>query len=95
MIEISQGQPQDFQVGFSVVKVWVNENMTPRKYFGNFAVGKTIYDGNNAAIDICGGFNSASPNEVDSALQGYYELLNFVWFEGAQNLFEGPPSNNQ
>ena len=28
-------------------------------------------------------------------IQGYYDVLNFVWFEGAQYLFQGPPSNNQ
>ena len=78
------------------MRVWVNDNVTPRVYFGDFYAGKyTITDGDSAVIDICGGFDSTSPNKVDSALQGYYDMLNFVWYQGAQNLFQGPPSNNQ
>ena len=96
VIEISQGQPQEFEIGFSAVRVWVNSNVIPRVYFGNFFLGKsTVYDGDNAALDLCGAFESTSPNKVSQALQGYYDMLNFVWYQGAQNLFQGPPSNNQ
>ena len=96
MIEISQGQPQELGSGFSVVRVWVNSNASPRVYFGNFSLGKyTVLDGDNAAIEICGAFESTSPNKVSQGLQEYYDLLNFVWYEGAQNLFEGPPGYNQ
>lgn len=52
MIEISQGPPQEFEIRFSAVRVWVNEHMTPRAYFRNFSLGKkTIYDGNNVALE--------------------------------------------
>ena len=77
------------------MRVWVNENVTPRVYFGDFYAGKyTITDGDSAALDICGAFDSASPNNVSQVLKGYYDVLNFVWYQGAQNLFQGSSSSN-
>ena len=78
------------------MRVWVNDNVTPRVYFGDFSAGKyTITDGGSAALEICGVYHPTESNRVDPTLQGYYDLLNFVWYQGAQNLFQGPPSNNQ
>ena len=96
MIEVSQGQPQEFQIGFSVVRIWVNENVAPRVYFGNFSLGKyTIYDWNSDVLDLCGVYDSIGPNNVNSDIQGYYDVLNFVWYQGVQNLFQGQTGNNQ
>ena len=96
VVEISQGQPHELGIGFSSIRVWVNENVSPRKYFGDFSARKyTITDGDNAALDICGPFDPSSPSSVSQTTQGYFDVLNFVWYQGAQNLFQGPPSNNQ
>ena len=89
-----QGQPQALGVGFSSVRVWVNGTATPRVFFGDFATGdNTIADGNNAALEICGVFDSAGPNSVSSSLTGYFDILNFVWFQGAQVLLQNTGRN--
>ena len=53
VIEISQGQPQEFVIGFSAVRVWINSNVTTKVRFGNcFLVNYTVDDGDHAAIYI-------------------------------------------
>ena len=89
-----QAQPQGLEFGFSSTRVWVNQSVTPRAIFGDFATGDTtIVDGDNAALDICGVFDSTSPNLVSSSLTGYFDILNFVWFQGARSVFTDPTSN--
>ncbi len=89
VLEIVQAQPQSFGVGFSSARVWVNQTVTPRVFFGNFTTGNmTIADGNDAAFEICGVYNSTSTNLVSTNLAGYFDVLNFVWFQGAQGLFQ-------
>ena len=93
VVEISQGQPFELGDGFAAARVWVNENVTPRVGFGDFAAGKyPVTDGNNAALDICGPFDPTTPNKVSQTWLGYYDVLNFVWIEGAQNLFQDTSS---
>ena len=93
LVEISQGQPFELGDGFAAARVWVNENVTPRVGFGDFAAGKyPVTDGNNAALDICGPFDPTTPNKVSQTWLGYYDVLNFVWIEGAQNLFQDTSS---
>ena len=94
VVEISQGQPHDLGVGFSAVRVWVNQIRTSTVYFGDFGAGKfTILDGHNAVLDICGVFDSTRPNKVSQTWLGYYDVLNFVWFQGAQYLFQNTSGN--
>jgi len=84
-----QAQPLSFGIGFSSIRVWVNQISTPRVYFGNFATEDfTIMDGNNAALEICGVYDSTSATLINPSLTGYFDILNFVWFQGAQSLFE-------
>ena len=88
IFEIVQAQPQGLEAGFSSARVWVNQTVTTRVFFGDLAAGDTtITDGDNAALDICGVFDSTSPNLVSSSLAGYFDILNFVWFQGARGLF--------
>ena len=71
-----------------MVRVWVNGNVTPKVYFGDFAAGKyPITNGNNAVLDICGPFDSTASDKVSQAMLGYYDVLNFVWIQGSRNLF--------
>jgi hypothetical protein len=89
VLEIIQAQPQSFEVGFSSARIWINQTVTPRVFFGNFTTeDTTIADGNDAAFEICGVYDSTGPNLVSTSLAGYFDVLNFVWFEGAQGLFQ-------
>jgi hypothetical protein len=75
--------------GFSSARIWVNSTVTPRVYFGNFAIGDiAIADGNNAALDICGAYDSISSNLVSTVLTGAFDILNLLWIEGSEGLFQ-------
>lgn len=96
IVEISQGQPYQLGVGLSFARVWVNQNVSPKIYFGNFATGNPpILNGNNVTLDLCGMFDSASSDNVNPAFKGYFDLLNFIWIQGAQNLFQGASGSYQ
>ena len=89
IVEIVQAQPQGLGEGCSSVRIWVNGTSSPWLYFGNFASGDTtLSDGNNAAFEICGVYDPASPDLVSSSLGGYFDVLNLIWFQGAQSLFQ-------
>ena len=93
IVEISQMQPLELGVGFAAVRVWVNEHVTPKVYFGDFVEEKyPITDGNSAVLDICGPFDSTTPNKVSQTWLGYYDVLNFVGIQGAQYLFQNTSS---
>ena len=84
-----QAQPQDFGLGFSSIRIGINSTSTSKRFFGNFAAGDTtIANGNNAAFEICGVYDPTSPNLVSSSKGGYFDVLNFVWFQGAQYIFQ-------
>lgn len=83
IFEISQAQPLEFGVGFSAIRVWVNEKVTPIVYFGDFSTGKIpMTDGSNAALDICSLFDPTSQNKLSPATLACYDVLNFVWIQG-------------
>ena len=89
IVEIVQAQPQGLEEGFSSARVWVNGTNSSWVYFGNFASGDTtLSDGNNSAFEICGVYDATSPDLVSSSLGGYFDVLNLVWFQGAQSLFQ-------
>lgn len=74
-------------MGFSSIRVWAGETVTPRVYFGDFATGDTtILDGNNAAMDVCGVFDSTSATNVSTIYAASFDVLNFMWYQGAQFL---------
>ena len=88
IVEILQAQPQGLEVGSSSARVWINGTNSSWVYFGNFASGDTtVSDGSSAGFEICGVYDSASPHLVSSNLGGYFDVLNLVWFQGAQSLF--------
>ena len=68
MFELTQEQPFEFGVGYSAVRVWVNENGTPRVYFGKISNGAfPIGDSNPVIFDLCG--------VVDPATQEFSPIL--------------------
>ena len=87
VIEVVQAQPIEYGVGFSSMRVWVDNTATPRVYFGNFSIGNTAADGSDAFFDLCGCYNPGS-DVVDPTLSGAFDVMNFLWFEGAESLFQ-------
>ena len=65
----------------------MNKESIPRVYFGDFSIGNTPADGNNAFFDLCGCYDPVN-NVVDSTLSGAFDVMNFLWFEGAESLFQ-------
>ena len=90
VVEIIQAQPLEIGDGFSSARLWVNGDVSPRVYFGNFSNGDTpIIDGNNAAFELCGyyGITQSLGNT------GIFDLLNFVWIQGAEGVFQDSSGN--
>ena len=68
----------------------MNDEVTPRTYFGDFAIGDTpIIDGDNAALDLCGNYDGTTPQST-----GTFDVLNFVWMQGAQGVFQDSSGNS-
>ncbi len=86
MLEIVQADVQGTGFLSSSARFWVNKVASSIVFFG--ANGDpTISTGQNATLEICGLFDSTNTNQLDPNLQGYYDLLNFVWFQGALGLY--------
>ena len=67
--------------------------MSPRFYFGNFSNGDTpIIDGNNAAFELCGYYSGATQSLGNT---GTFDILNFVWIQGAEGVFQDSSGNIQ
>ena len=58
-----------------------------RVYFGDFSIGNTPADGNNIFFDLCGGYDPVN-DVVESITSGAFDVMNFLWFEGAESLFQ-------
>ena len=87
IFEIVQAQPASFGTGYCSVRIWINGVVSTTGYFGDFSSGITLFaDINNAAIDICSTRNSGLSTR-NSAKDGYYDVLNFLWYKGAETLF--------
>jgi hypothetical protein len=88
-MEIIQAVPLEIQIGFSSARIWVNNVVTSRAYFGNFSTGDTaIADGNSAALDVCGAYDATSANLVSSKLTGTFDIMNFLWISGSEGAFQ-------
>ena len=91
VVEIIQAQPLEIAAGYSSARIWVNGNVSPRVYFGNFADGDTpIIDGNDAALDLCGNYDGTTPQST-----GTFDILNFIWLQGAEGVFQSSGGNIQ
>lgn len=69
----------------------MNSEVTERVYFGNFTAGDTpINDGSHAAFDLCGYYDGGTPQST-----GTFDILDFVWIQGAQGVFQDSSGNIQ
>ena len=90
VFEIVQAQPTEFAVGYSAVRVWINGVVMTKTYFGNYAPGSypegdyLFNNLNDVEIQFCARRNSDSMSLV---LPANFDLLNIVWFRGAEGLF--------
>ena len=86
ILELTQAQPLEFGQGSTSVRLWINGQATDRVYFGDFAAGDyPITDGNYASLEICGYYDSTDSNFIHSATSGTFNLMNFLWYQGALN----------
>ena len=86
VVEIIQAQPLEIGDGFSSARLWVDGDVSPRFYFGNFSNGDIpIIDGNNAAFELCGYYSGATQSLGNT---GTFDILNFVWIQGAEGVFQ-------
>ena len=60
--------------------------MTSRKYFGDFSTGVYLNrDINNVEIQLCS--RRENGDSTPGAKSGHYDLMNFLWFRGAEGLY--------
>ena len=91
MFEAVQAQPTEFAAGYSAVRVWINGVvMTTKTYFGNnapgsYPAGDYLFNNlNNVEIQFC---SRRGPDSTALVLAANFDLLNIVWFRGAEGLF--------
>ena len=87
IFEIVQAQPASLGTGHCSVRIWINGAVSSTGTFGDFSSGITLFaDINNAAIDICSTRNNGLSTR-NSAKDGNYDVLNFLWYKGTETLF--------
>lgn len=82
--------------GLSSARLRVNKNMNREVFFGSISPlpgNQAVVDGNNAALELCGVSNVVS-GTVTPSQSGYFDVVNFVWFQGAHHL-SGTPSTSK
>lgn len=92
IFEIVQGMPTSFDDGYHSLRVVVNGIAEPRIYFGYIKEGEVLYpnnNGNQLAIDLCSSRLPHSPDR-NFALDGDYDVLNFLWLHGAAGIDTSP-----
>ena len=69
------------------MRVWVNDFASSTGNFGDFSAGNNLFaDINNAAVDICSTRENGLSTR-NSAKDGNYDVLNFLWYKGAEILY--------
>ena len=87
IFEIVQAQPASLGTGHCSVRIWINGAVSSTGNFGDFSAGIALFaDINNAAIDICSTRNNGLSTR-NSAKDGNYDVLNFLWYKGTETLF--------
>ena len=70
-----------------MVRVWINDFASSTGNFGDFSAGNNLFaDINNAAVDICSTRENGLSTR-NSAKDGNYDVLNFLWYKGAEILY--------
>ena len=76
IVEIIQAQPIEFGIGFSSLRIWVNQTVTGPIYFGDFVTENLpIANGTDGTLRLC---STGSSN---------FDAMNFIWFQGSESLF--------
>ena len=87
-MEITQGRPYTFIPGGGYSgRVWVNGAGMVRDYFGYFNdhLYHLFSDWNTDQITLCSTTDPGTDNM--EATGSNYDMMNFVWFKGSENLF--------
>jgi hypothetical protein len=88
IFELVQAQPTEFGTGLCSGRVWINGVSTPRTYFCDFSSGYDLFaDMDNAKIELCSREVSGEPGVLDNTTDSYSDIVDFMWFKGAEGLF--------
>ena len=90
IIEVVQAQPSAFGVGYCSGRIWTNGVPSSRKYLTDFSTDVYLFhDTDNVEANLCSRRNNGLPTPV---YFGRYDLMNFIWFKGAEGLYVPDPS---
>ena len=78
-----QAQPVEFGAGFGSIRIWINGMSSPRVYLGNLPNSLAT---TKAALSLCCRFKHGDSS--DCIENGHFDMMNFVWFDGSEGLFE-------
>ena len=68
----------------------MNTAVTSRRYKGNFPDDAPISDGGNNVVELCGAWDGSTLWNT-----GKFDLINFVWIQGAQVLYQDSSGNSR
>ena len=76
-------------MGYTALRIWVNQTVTDRIYFGNYATQNfPIASGASAGLDVCGSYDASSSDNINQSLYSHFDAMNFVWFQGSEGLYQ-------
>ena len=84
IVEIVQAQPFAFITGYYSGRIWINGTGMSRAYFGDFT-GPLFYVSNTDQLHLC---STTAPGTDSIEDEGKYDMLNFIWFQGSEGLYE-------
>ncbi len=90
---MERSNPNSFGDGFFSGRIFVNQAIPSRTYFGEIGVNPLLEDTIDMTIDICTTMVSGSSN-LNSSLDGNYDMMNFVWYDGDESLFQNSSGND-
>lgn len=83
-----QAEPTEFAGEYCSGRVWINGVSTSRVYFGDFSIGYNLFANmDNVALEICSAKVNGSSSMRNSSRDSYADILNMLWFKGAEGLF--------
>lgn len=91
IIEAVQAQPVEFLTGYFSGRLWINAAEQPRTYFGDAS--KPLFQNlNSVELNFCARWNT---EQTGIAVFGNYDVMNLIWFRGAEGLYIPPESNSR
>ncbi len=92
VVELQVSNPGALSNGFYSGRIFVNQSIPSRTYFGNYPEHVLFGDANNKTIDICSTMISGS-STLNSSIDGNYDMINFAWYDGDESLFQNSSGN--